>query len=186
MRSPSQLVSFDNGVLKMKTLRAPQRVAAIAGLLVLSALGNAQVVDTSATANINIQAALSLTLDADLDWGRVTRPPTGTARYTLDYATGSVTNVAGDGYAFDDGTAGQFTLAGAPTAPVSFSISIGAFSGSGVSVVASHINGTSNAGTDSLDGAGLLTLKLGGILDIDAAATLAAQTATVTVTVDYQ
>jgi hypothetical protein len=158
----------------------------VAALAFLSTLAGAQVVDTSSTASVNVQPALSLTLVTDPDWGRVTRPPVGTARYTLDYATSAVTNTSGDGYAFDDGAAGEFTLSGAPNGPVSFSVSIGAFSGAGVSVVASHINGTSNSGTDTLDGSGNLTLKIGGVLDIAANATLAVQTATVTVTVDYQ
>lgn len=161
-------------------------ISAIFALTTLSALSGAQVVDTTGTASVNVQPALSLTLVTNPDWGRVTRPPTGTARYTLDYATSAVTNTSGDGYAFDDGAAGEYTLSGAPSGPVSFSVSIGAFTGSGISVVASHINGTSNSGTDVLDGSGLLTLKIGGVLDIDAAATLTAQTATVTVTVDYQ
>ena len=163
-----------------------RNVGVIAALAFLSSLAGAQVVDTSSTASVNIQPALSLTLVTDPDWGRVTRPPSGTARYTLDYGTSAVTNTSGDGYAFDDGAAGEFTLSGAPNGPVSFSVSIGAFTGSGITVVASHINGTANSGTDVLDGSGNLTLKIGGILDIDAAATLTVQTATVTVTVDYQ
>lgn len=159
---------------------------AVALFAFLAAQAGAQVVDTSGTASVNVQSELTLTLNASPDWGRVTRPPSGTARYTLDYSSGAVTLISGDGYAFDDGTAGDYTLSGAPTAPVSFSVAIGAFSGSGITVVASHINGTANSGTDTLDGSGNLTLKIGGTVDIASNATLTTQTATVTVTVDYQ
>ena len=161
-------------------------LGALCGLTFLTALAGAQVVDTSGTASVDVQPALSITLVASPEWGKVTRPPTGTARYTLSYSTGAVSLVSGDGYAFDDGQAGEYTLSGAPLAPVSFSVAIGAFSDTGVSVVASHINGTSSSGTDSMDSSGNLTLKVGGTLDIAANATLAVQTATVTVTVDYQ
>ena len=144
-------------------------------------------VDTSATASIDVQPALSLALVASPDWGKVTRPPTGTARYTLNYTTGATSVVSGDGYAFSDGAAGEFTLSGAPNAPVTFSVAIGAFDGAvPVTVFASHINGTSSSGTGTLSGGGTLTLKIGGTLDVAANATLASQTATVTVTVDYQ
>jgi hypothetical protein len=157
------------------------------GFTLLSAIAGAQVVDTSATASVDVQPALSLTLNASPNWGKVTRPPSGTARYTLNYNTGAVTLTSGDGYAFNDGAAGDFTLSGAPNAPVTFSISIGAFDGATpVSVVAAHINGTSGSGTGTLSGGGTLTLKLGGIVDVSSTCTLAVQTATVTVTVDYQ
>ena len=151
-----------------------------------SAMSLAQVVDTTGVASINVQVALSLAKVTDPNWGRVTRPPTGTAEYTLNYTTSAVTNSAGDGYAFNDGAAGEFTLTGAASAPVTFSIGIGAFSGTGVSVVSAHINGTSSSGTGSLSAGGTLTLKLGGVLGVAFNASLGAQTATVTVTVDYQ
>lgn len=154
--------------------------------MVLAASANAQVVDTSATASVNVQPALSVTLITSPSWGQVTRPPTGSADYKLDYSTGAVTLLSGDGYAFDDGQVGEYTLSGAPSAPVSFSVSIGSFSGTGVTVVASHINGTTNAGTDNLDGSGDLDLKIGGVLSIAANASIETQTATVTLTVDYQ
>ena len=152
----------------------------------LATMAETQVSDSSGTATVNVQPALSLALVASPDWGKVTRPPTGTARYTLDYSTGSVSLTSGDGYTFNDGHAGEYTLTGAPTAPVSFSVAIATFSDSGVTVVGSHINGTTNSGTDNPDNTGSLTLKIGGVLDIASSATLTTQTATVTVTVDYQ
>jgi len=170
-------------LINSKTLLAAVLGAA---MMVLSATSHAQVVDTSATASVDVQPALSVTLLASPSWGKVTRPPTGSADYKLDYSTGAVTLVSGDGYAFDNGQFGEYTLSGAPTAPVSFSVAIGAFSGTGVTVVASHINGTSASGTDNLDGSGDLDLKIGGVLSISSTATIAVQTATVTLTVDYQ
>lgn len=158
----------------------------IACLTLVSAIASAQATDTSGIASVDVQPAMSLSLVASPDWGKVTRPPSGTARFTLNYATGAVTLVSGSAYAFDNGQAGQYTVSGAPSAPVAFSASIGAFSGSGITVVASHINGTSSSGTSNLDLTGSLTLNVGGIIDIASTATVAVQTATVTVSVDYQ
>jgi hypothetical protein len=159
---------------------------ASAALMVLSATACAQVSDTSGVASVDVQPKLALSLIASPSWGKVVKPAAGTARYKLDYSTGAVTLVSGNGYAFDDGQNGEYTVTGAAGAPISFSIAIGAFSGSGVSVVTGHINGTSNSGTDTLDGSGNLTLKVGGVLDIASTASVEIQTATVTVTVDYQ
>lgn len=153
----------------------------------MTSMAKAQVVDTSATASMSVMPALSLTLVSSPDWGGVTRPPTGTARYTLSYLTGATSLVSGDGYAVSDGGAGEFTLNGAPNSPVTFSVSIGTFNGATpVTVFESHINGTTDSGTDTLNAGGTLTLKIGGIIDVPSTSTLAAQTATVTVTVDYQ
>jgi hypothetical protein len=171
--------------LKNRTMKLA--LGTVLGLSFLSSIAGAQVIDTSATATIDIQSSLSLTLVTSPNWGRVTRPPSGTARYTLDYSSGATSLVSGDGYAFSDGAAGEFTLTGAASAPVTFSMSIGAFSGATpVTVFESHINGTSDNGTGTLSGGGSLTLLLGGTLDVSSTATLGVQTATVTVTADYQ
>jgi hypothetical protein len=105
----------------------------------------------------------------------------------LNYTTGATTNISGDGYAFSDGAAGEFTLSGAANAAVTFSMSIGAFDGATpVTVVLAHINGTAASGTGTLSAGGTLALKLGGTLAVSSTATLGVQSATVTVTVDYQ
>ena len=149
-------------------------------------MASAQVSDTSGTATVDVQPALSLTLVASPSWGKVTVPPSGTARYTLNYSTGAVTLTSGNGYAFDNGQFGQYTVSGAAAAAISYSASIGAFDGLGITVVATHINGTSGSGTGSLDGSGGMTLKVGGIIDVASTADVQLQSATVTVTVDYQ
>src|ERR1044071_2908590 len=113
-------------------------LGAMVALTVLSAIAGAQVQDTSGTASVNVQPALSIPLVTSPDWGRVTRPPSGAAQYTLNYNTGAVTNNSGDGYAFDDGAAGEYTVNGAPSGPISFSAAIGAFSDSGLTVIATH------------------------------------------------
>jgi hypothetical protein len=153
---------------------------------VLSATAGAQVIDTSGTASVDVQPALSISLVTSPSWGRVVKPAAGTARYKLDYSSGAVTLVSGNGYAFDDGQIGEYTVSGSPGAPVAFSVGFGAFSGSGISVVAEHINGTSNSGTDVIGIGGTLDLKVGGVLDIANTASVEVQTSTVTVTVDYQ
>lgn len=156
-------------------------------MVILCSMSRAQVVDTSATASITVGPSLSLALVTSPDWGTVTRPPSGSANYTLNYSTGATSNISGDGYALSNGARGEFTLSGTANAAVTFSISIGAFSGATpVTVVAAHINAASNSGTGTLSGGGTLALLLGGTLAVSSTATLGAQTATVTITVDYQ
>jgi len=155
--------------------------------MVLTAMASAQssISDTSATASVDVQPALSLSLIASPSWGQVVRPTTGSAEYKLDYTTGAVTVVSGLGYAFDNGHFGEYTLSGAPSAPVAYTVSIGAFSGTGVSVIEADINGAAASGTGLLDGSGNMDIRVGGTLAIASTATVAIQTATVTVTVDY-
>ena len=168
---------------KFKTLLS---LSIVAGLSLMACMASAQTINTAGTASIDVQPALTVTLVASPDWGKVTRPSSGTARYTLNYSTGATTLTSGTGHAFSNGANGSYTVGGTASSPVSFSVSIGAFSGSGITVVASHINGTSGSGTGSLDGGGALTLLVGGVLDVASTATVAVQTATVTVSVDYQ
>jgi hypothetical protein len=155
-------------------------------ITVLAAMAGAQVTDTNGVATVDVQPALTLTLVASPSWGKVVCPAAGTARYALDYSTGAVTVVSGDGYAFNNGQIGQYSVTGAPLAPLAYSVSIGSFSGSGITVVTAYINGTTSSGTSALDGSGNFTLKVGGVIDVDSTATVASQTATVTVTIDYQ
>lgn len=154
--------------------------------MALTVTASAQVVDTNGVATVDVQPALSISLVTSPQWGRVVKPAAGTARYLLDYATGVVSLVSGDGYAFNDGQLGEYTVTGAPSAPLSYSVAIGAFDASGITVVASHINGASNSGTGTLDVGGSYDLKVGGVLDIASTATVQVQSATVTVTIDYQ
>ena len=169
-----------------------KRIIAVRGAIcvviaaVLTAMAGAQLTDTSATAAVNVQPALTLTMVASPSWGKVVAPASGTATYALDYSTGAVTVVSGDGYAFDNGQIGSYSVTGAAGAPISFSVAIGAFSGSGISVVSGYINGYASSGTASLDVNGDLTLKVGGEITVASTATVANQTATVTVTIDYQ
>lgn len=139
---------------------------------------------------VTIAAALTLAETTPMSWGTVAAPGDGTADYTLNYATGAVTLTASTsttfpGYSWDNGAAGLWALAGDANANVSFSVSIGAFDGTGVTVLASHINGTSASGTGTLDGSGDLDLNLGGIIRVAANATLGLHTSVVTVTADY-
>lgn len=161
-------------------------VVLIAGaMMALPASSAAQVVDATGTAGVDIEPALALALVASPNWGRVVAPAAGNARYKLDHSTGAVSLVSGNGYTFDDGQAGEYTVTGSPGAPISFNVAIGAFTGAGITVIESHINGVTDSGTDNLDGGGSFTLTIGGILEVASNATVGAQTATVTVTVDY-
>lgn len=158
------------------------------GVLVfgVAAKCQAQVSDSSGTATINVQPGLSITRLTDPSWGTVVRPSSGTTRYQLGYNTGAVTVVSGTGHSFNDGLFGSYLVNGALSAPISYSVSIGSFSGSGVSAVIGHINGTSSSGTGTLSALGTYTLQIGGQVDVTSAATSGSHTATVTVTVDYQ
>lgn len=170
----------------LKTTKLIWAVVVAAALMALTSTAGAQVIDTSGTATVDVQPALSIALVASPSWGKVVKPAAGTAQYKLHYSTGAVTLVSGNGYAFDDGQIGEYTVSGSPGAPVSFSIAIGAFSGTGVSVVTGYINALSSSGTDNIGGGGTLDLKVGGVLDIASTASVEIQTATITITVDYQ
>jgi hypothetical protein len=170
----------------MKTRTAIRSLLVGFVLMAVSAIAGAQVVDTSGVATVNVQPAITLALVTSPSWGKVVCPPSGTARYSLDYATGTVAVVSGDGWVFNDGQSGVYNVTGAAAATVSYSVSIGSFSGSGITVVSSTINGNSNSGTGTIANDGTYQLKVGGVIDVAANATVASQTATVTVTIDYQ
>jgi hypothetical protein len=163
-------------------------VAATA-IMGLATTANAQAVDTG-SATISIMKAITLSETTPMSWGSVARPANGTTDYTLNYSTGAVsvtatTSTNFPGFAVDNGANGVWAVAGEASTGISYGISIGAFSGTGVTVLAAHINGTSDTGTGTLDASGDYTLELGGVLRVTAAASLGAHTATVTITVDY-
>src|SRR5689334_3684616 len=115
MAEPGRCWLDATGTRRYRDLRkhtALWTLCATVGLMLLSAIAGAQVSDTNGTATVDVQPALSLTLVASPQWGKVTAPPSGTARYTLSYATGAVTLTSGNGYAFDNGQAGQYTVNG--------------------------------------------------------------------------
>jgi hypothetical protein len=145
-------------------------------------------VDGSAT--LSVMRALTLSETTPMSWGSIARPGNGTADYTLNYSTGAVTltantSTAYPGFAVDNGAAGVWAITGEPSTGITYSISMGSFDGTGVSVQACHINSTANTGLGTLDGSGNYTLNLGGVVRVGASASLGLQTATVTVTIDY-
>jgi hypothetical protein len=166
-------------------------IVAVAAMAIfgLAPTANAQAVDTG-TATVSIMKAITLSETTPMSWGSIARPANGTADYTLNYSTGAVsltatTSTNFPGFAVDNGTNGVWAVAGEASTGITFSVAIGAFDGTGLTVLAAHINGTSDNGTDTLDASGDFTLNLGGILRVTSAASLGLQTATVTVTVDY-
>jgi hypothetical protein len=164
-------------------------IAGAAAILYMGQRAQAQVsVDGSAT--LSVMRALTLSETTPMSWGSIARPGNGTADYTLNYTSGAVTltantSTAYPGFAVDNGAAGVWAVTGEPSTGITYSVSIGAFDGTGVTVQAAHINGTANSGTGTLDGSGNYTLNLGGVVRVGAAASLGLQTATVTVTIDY-
>ena len=164
-------------------------IGATAMVMVLAPNASAQLaVDGTATATV--KAALTLSETTPMNWGSIARPGNGTTDYTLNYSTGAVTRTATTstafpGFTWNNGAAGVWAVTGEASTGISFSVSIGAFSGAGITVQAAHINATSSSGTGTLSGAGAFTLNVGGVIRVSNTATLGAQTATVTVTVDY-
>jgi hypothetical protein len=141
-------------------------------------------------AGAHASPALSVTETLTANWGRVALPANGTTDYTLDWSTGAValtssTSTDFQGFAFDDGWSGAWQISGGTAgSSVSYGISSGGFSGSGVSVVAMHIGGTSDSGSGTLSMAGALTLQLGGVIRVAASAGTGSHSLTVTVSVD--
>ena len=163
-----------------------QRLTSIGFLSLFAALACAQGSDTTGTAMVSLQPTVSITRNADTNWGRVVVPATGTATYCLDGTTGATALMSGNGFSFSDGNAGDYSVTGVPFASVSYSVSVGSFNGTGVSITSMTINGATNSGTGQLDGSGNLTIKLGGYLDVQSTAATTARTATISLTVDYQ
>ena len=162
------------------------RLGSVGVLLLAAAFSGAQGSDSTGTATVTLLPTISITRNADTNWGRVVVPASGTATYILDDSTGATSLSSGAGFSFSDGNAGDYSITGAANCNVSFSVSVGSFSGSGVSISAMSINGSANSGTGQLDGSGHLTIKLGGTLDVASTATITTQTATINLTVDYQ
>ncbi len=154
-------------------------------MLMLPKSSQAQVTNNLGRASVTVVSLLTVTLVTNTSWGTVTLPPTGTVTYTLNPTTSAVTVSSGTGHSFGDGVAGSYLVSGGPLLPVSYSVSIGAFSGSGVSVLNAYINGTSSSGSSTLSLLGSLTLNIGGVIEVASTASLGVQTATVTVTTDY-
>lgn len=159
--------------------------SAFALMLALPALSKAQVTNTSGQASINVVSLLTVTLVTNTSWGTVTLPGSGTTTYNLDPSTSAVTVTSGNGHAFGDGLAGSYLVTGGPLLPVSYSVSIGSFSGTGVTAVDAYINGTSSSGSGSLSVLGTMVLNIGGVVEVASTASLGIQTATITVTTEY-
>jgi hypothetical protein len=170
-------------------MRRPNQLICSVALLGLAATAIPQATGTG-TASVNCVVAIAVTETATTDWGKVARPSNGTTDYTLDWDTGAVTlsgstSTGYTGYTYDTGHKGAWAVTGDPDATYSFSAAIGTFSGTGVTVQAAHINGTSDTGSGTLSGTGTATLNTGGIIRVSAAAGTGSHSATVTISVDY-
>ncbi len=127
----------------------------------------------------------SITVVTSPSWGTVARPTSGTCGYLLSPTTVLVSVVSGSGFSFLDGGAGSCLLTGLAFRTISYSVSVGPFSGTGISVTAAYIGGNSSSGSTSFGLLGTLTLGVGGILSVSSSASAGIQSATVTVTVSY-
>ncbi len=118
-------------------------------------------------------------------WGTVTAPASGTTSYSLSTSTGLVSVTSGSGLSLGGGIVGIYLASGLPFESVSYSVSIGAFSGHGVTATSAFINGNSSSGSGNLSALGTMQLKVGGVLSLTTEAALGIQNATVSVTVDF-
>ncbi|HWD38371.1 MAG TPA: hypothetical protein VG944_05950 [Fimbriimonas sp.] len=162
-----------------------KRILFCAGLGAVAVSAQAQAVNTQGHALITIVPTLSITMLANTNWGTVTLPTSGTTNYTLSTSNGQVTITSGSGFSFGDSNAGSYLITGGALEPVSYSVSIGSFSGTGVSVVDAYVDGTSSSASGTLSALGTLTVSTGGVLSVGSDASTVLQTATVTLTVNY-
>jgi hypothetical protein len=164
-------------------------------LSAVSATAGAQVLNTSGTATINVQPMLTVSLVTSPNWGKVAAPTSGNAVYSLDASTGVVSIVSGtEAYVFlsSGATAGQYTVSGGKGAPITYTVTCGAFTpaGGGDAVTMTQVfanSATTNSGTATLDGTtGTYTINVGGTITVPTTADVTGpQVATITVSVDY-
>lgn len=148
-----------------KTLRL--RLLAATSLLSLLAVPAAYAAEGMGSASVEIVQALGVEETTALSFGTISPPSTGTQQFTLDYTDGTVTAGVGDGKVITGGTAGVFKITGAPEQAVNLAVTIGEFDGAGITVVAAHINGTSDTVAEAeLDETGELTANIGGVIQI--------------------
>lgn len=151
-----------------------------------SALAQASA-STSATASVTIFQPITITKTADLAFGRVIRPSTGTTIYTIDATTGAPSVSGGDGI---------FTTGGGTPGRAVFSVNGEGGQGFTITADATVVNGgvtinlVKSAATGILSGtigaAGSATFGVGGNITMTSATSTGVKSGTFNVTVAYQ
>ncbi|MFZ4579949.1 MAG: DUF4402 domain-containing protein [Myxococcota bacterium] len=131
------------------------------------------------------QAVLGLAMTHSLDFGRLSKPSSGTQEFTLDELTGTVTEGAGDGKYLDGAQRGEVAVSGDADTAVTVAVSIGSFGLSGIAVLAVTVEGTANQKQLTLDGAGHASVRFGGTISVSGQTSPQSSSAAVVVTATY-
>ncbi|MFC3070195.1 DUF4402 domain-containing protein [Phenylobacterium soli] len=141
----------------------------------------------SASASVTVIQPITVTKTADLAFGRVIRPSTGTTTYTVAAADGAPTTSGGDGI-FTSGngspTRAVFTVHG--EGGQAFNITTPASATAGDVTVTLTATDSTGALDGSLGNTGTATFGVGGSITLTNASTTGTKSGNFTVTVAYQ
>lgn len=130
-------------------------------------------------------SAGTVALVTSASWGTLILPAGGNTTVKLDPLTGLVSVTSGGGVSTGVGVAATYLVTGNLFQNISYSGSIGSFSGTGVSATATYVNGTSSSGSANLGAVGTMLLRVGGLLEVSPSASEGTHSATITVTVNF-
>ena len=172
---------------KIKSILAAIITAAVIvfGFAPSALAGNAS---ANGSAGITILESLSVSEVESVDFGHFHRPSSGQNMLTLSHADGTVEmNGSGDG-SFVEGTSqsGVYSVQGAPEHAIQTSVSIVDFADPGISIQEAHVDGPTDEASAFLDDTGSYTAQIGGVIVIDADASVGSHTTEVHVTVEYE
>jgi hypothetical protein len=137
--------------------------------------------DQTGNASAQIQQAISIVEDTQMDFGTVAVDGSG-GTVTID-STGSVSGPAG--YTFSGSpAAGAFTASGDASTAVTISFTAGSLTGPGTAMTLNNFTHDAG-GSPTTDGSGDLAFNVGADLVVNAAQASGAYSGTYTVTVNY-
>ena len=164
-------------------MRAFTKIAAAGavGIGFAVASSTAFATDQTGNASAQIQQAISITEDTQMDFGTVAVDGTG-GTVTIS-AAGAVSGPGG--YTFSGSpAAGTFTASGDASTAVTIGFTAGSLTGPGTAMTLNNLSHDAG-GTPTTDGSGDLTFNVGGDLVVNAAQASGAYSGTYTVTVNY-
>ena len=169
----------------MQTYR--RLLLAAAGTVALSAAASqASAQDSavaSASASVSVVAPVSVVKEADLAFGRVIRPSSGSTVYTIDEATGAPSATGGNGAFFPGGTTGRATFTVFGSGGAAYTIAVDptvVTDGITINLVQSAAGGNLGAGA-----VGTATFGVGGNVTLASNAPLGAHSGSFVVTINY-
>jgi hypothetical protein len=165
--------------------------AAAAALLTLTSAGAALAQSDTGSGTITILRPVTVTKDADLEFGTVTRPPSGTANVTIAAATGARTVGAGIVEVGATNQQAQFTIDGEGGQSVSITIDASFLMSQGGDDLTVTTNNdlagglTTQTLSNTLGSAGDLVVQVGGEVTLADTTTTGTYTGTFTVAAAY-